>query len=122
MSEKQTQEPDDENEENSSGKGQFSLVPYEIEHLGWNWGGFLLGPIWAFAHKLPASTILLSLFFGPIMIFVLGAKGNVWAWQYQRWENIAHFRYIQKKWKQWGFFYWGVLMFLVILVIFLPSK
>jgi hypothetical protein len=85
------------NEENLSGQGKFSMVPYQIEHGGWNWGGFFLGWIWALENKLPWNLILLSLLVPYIMHFVLGAKGNKWAWQYKQWESTEHFRKTQKK-------------------------
>jgi heme/copper-type cytochrome/quinol oxidase subunit 3 len=48
------------------------------------------------------------------MIFVLGAKGNEWAWQNKRWNSPVHFKKVQKLWAIWGL----VLFLLSILFIF----
>jgi hypothetical protein len=40
------------------------------------------------------------------MAFVLGAKGNRWAWNNRRWESAAQFKQVQKVWSAFG---WGML-------------
>jgi hypothetical protein len=36
------------------------------------------------------------------MIFVLGAKGNEWAWRNKRWDSVQHFKRVQRKWGFWS--------------------
>jgi hypothetical protein len=112
---------DEEDEKNSSGQGQLSIMPYQIEYGGWNWGAFLFGWIWALGNNLPGTTILLSFFIPYIMNFVLGAKGNKWAWQYKCWESIEHFQSVQRKWKVWGFIFFGIILFFILLGIIVSS-
>jgi len=87
--------------ENTSGQGKSAIVPTEIKK--WNWGAFLLNWIWGVGN----STYIALLCFVPIiniiMIFVLGAKGNEWAWQNKKWDSIEQFKDVQKKWSWVGF-------------------
>lgn len=82
--------------ENNSGQGKNSTLPPEIK--GWNWGAFFLNWIWGIGN----STFIALLMFVPIvnfaMPFVLGAKGNKWAWQNRTWRSVEHFKKSQKRW------------------------
>ena len=84
-------------QEYMSGMGKASVVPEDIK--GWNWGAFLLNWIWGIGN----STFIALLMFVPlvniVMMFVLGAKGNEWAWQNRTWRDVAHFKSAQKKWR-----------------------
>ena len=84
----------------TSGLGKQSIVPPEIE--GWNWGAFLLNWIWGIGN----STYIALLMFVPlvniVMLFVLGAKGNKWAWQNRTWRDVEHFKQTQRKWSITG--------------------
>jgi len=42
-----------------------------------------------------------------VMPFVLGAKGNEWAWRNRRWRDLAHFRRVQRNWAIAGAIFWG---------------
>ena len=33
-----------------------------------------------------------------VMAFVLGAKGNEWAWRNKKWDSVEHFKAVQRKW------------------------
>jgi hypothetical protein len=46
------------------------------------------------------------------MIFVLGAKGNQWAWQNKKWDSVEHFKKTQRTWKRWG-----VALFIIGIVL-----
>lgn len=100
---------------NNSGQGKMSAMPPEL--TGWNWGAFFLTWIWGIGN----NTFIAFLTFIPIvnfvMIFVLGANGNEWAWQNKKWMSIEHFQKVQRLWAIWGFvlFLLGVL-FLVIII------
>ena len=95
---------------NTSGQGKASVVPDEVR--GWSWGGFLLNWIWGLGN----STYIALLMFVPlvniVMLFVLGAKGNEWAWRNRMWRDVAHFKSTQRKWALAG---------LVFVVIGIPS-
>lgn len=84
-----------------SGMGRTSVVPEDIK--GWNWGAFLLNWIWGIGN----STFIALLMFVPlvnvVMMFVLGAKGNEWAWKNRTWRDVAHFKSVQKKWRNAAF-------------------
>ena len=90
-------------------------LPDEIR--GWNWGAFLLNWIWGLGN----NTFIALLMFVPVvnlvMPFVLGAKGNAWAWQNAKWENVDHFRRTQRIWTWAGLGVWAglVTFFFVIL-------
>jgi hypothetical protein len=99
---------ENEDKENLSGLGEFVIAPPSIERR-WNWGGFLLGWLWALGNKLPGYLILLSIMVPIIMNFYLGAKGNELAWKYKRWESVEHFKYIQRKWKIGGLIFYSAL-------------
>jgi len=57
--------------------------------MNWIWGLF-------------NNTFIALLTFVPllniIMFFVLGAKGNEWAWRNKKWDSIEHFQRVQRKW------------------------
>jgi hypothetical protein len=48
-----------------------------------------------------------------VMLFVLGAKGNSWAWQNRKWESVEHFKATQRKWA-----IAGALLILAFIAIF----
>ena len=88
--------------ENTSGLGKAATIPYEIK--GWNWGAFFLSWMWGIGNRVWIALIvfipipLLAL----IMAFVLGAKGNKWAWQHKTWASVEHFHRTQATWRNWG--------------------
>ena len=94
------------------GLGKDSVVPPELK--GWNWGAFLLNWIWGIGN----STYIAFLMFVPlvniVMFFVLGAKGNEWAWRNRTWRDIEHFKQTQRKWRNAGL----ILLFVVFPLFF----
>lgn len=104
--------------ENTSGLGSSAVVPEEVR--GWNWGAFFLGLVWSIGNKAWIG-VFISLFAwiftvvsswlelewmgwltGIIVWVVFGWKGNEWAWQNKRWDNVEHFKRTQKVWRNWG--------------------
>jgi hypothetical protein len=84
-------------------------IPPEIR--GWNWGAFLLNWIWGVGNNTYIALLTLIPFVGFIMIFVLGAKGNRWAWQNGRWDSVEHFKRVQRRWAIAGFaFVFGMVV------------
>src|SRR5690348_2738425 len=72
-------------EDNTSGLGERAIVPPEIR--GWNWGAFLLNWIWGAANGVYIAFLMFVPLVNVVMIFVLGAKGNEWAWRKERWRD-----------------------------------
>ena len=85
---------------NTSGQGKGAIIPPEIK--GWNWGAFLLNLIWGIGNSVWISLLCLIPYAALVMSFVLGAKGNEWAWQSRRWDSVEHFRKTQRTWRNWG--------------------
>ena len=86
---------------------------------GWNWGAFFWTWIWGICNGTYIA--LLSLIPGVhfVMMFVLGAKGNEWAWCNKNWESVEQFHRTQRKWVVWGIGLW--LLMLGLLAAFLIS-
>ena len=85
---------------NDSGSGSMAQLPLELR--GFNWGAFLLSWIWSIGNQSYIGLLSLIPYVGFIMHFVLGFKGNEWAWQNRRWESVEHFRSVQRIWTMWG--------------------
>jgi serine/threonine protein kinase len=85
---------------NNSGQGGlFELsVPVPEEIKGWNWGAFLLSPLWLVSNRVWIGLLALVPIVGFWMAIALGAKGNEWAWKSRRWESIEQFKTHQHKW------------------------
>ena len=101
--------------ENTSGQGSGVAIPDELKK--WNWGAFFLGWIWGLGNNTFISLLTLIPGLNFIVCFFLGARGNEWAWQNKRWENIKHFKRVQREWAKWS---WGILIVCsLVLCIFL---
>lgn len=92
----------------ASGLGDLSIAPPEIRR--WNWGAFLLSFVWGVSNRVYSSVLTLIPFFGFVVPFVLGAKGNEWAWANKRWESVEHFQGAQKRWAIAGLAVWLVVI------------
>jgi hypothetical protein len=64
----------------------------------WNWGAFLLNGIWSIGNRCHFGLLTFVPFFGLIVPFVLGAKGNMWAWKAGNWQSLEHFQCAQRRW------------------------
>jgi len=115
--------------ENTSGHGKMSVVPPEVKG-GWNWGAFLLNWIWGIGNKTWIALLCFVPFVGFVMVFVLGAMVNEWAWQNKHWNSIQDFRRVQRLWMLWGIgllvaaIVFGVLMAVIgtMIAVGLSSK
>lgn len=101
--------------QNNSGQGKTAALPAPL--YGWNWGAFFLTWIWGIGNNTMIALLALLPFVNFVMIFVLGAKGNEWAWQNKHWQNIEHFKRVQKLWAIWGFVLFAIGMLLALIVI-----
>jgi hypothetical protein len=98
---------------NTSGQGRNAIVPAEIKK--WHWGAFLLSWIWGLGNGTYIALLSLVPYAGLVMPFILGAKGNEWAWQNKRWDSVEHFQRVQQKWTQWGVWLLiGIAAFLIL--------
>jgi Cytochrome oxidase complex assembly protein 1/Protein of unknown function (DUF3176) len=79
-------------------------IPPELDR--WNWGAFLLNWIWGIGNNTYIALLTLIPLVGFVMPFVLGAKGSKWAWQNGRWDNVEHFKRVQRGWAKWGAIIW----------------
>jgi len=86
--------------ENTSGQGKQAEIPAELK--GWNWGAFLMNWVWGIFNKTYIALLTFVPLIGIFMPFVLGFKGNAWAWRNKKWDSIEHFQRVQKKWAMWG--------------------
>lgn len=91
---------------------QTNDLPAELprELRGWNWGAFFLNWIWGLGNRTYIALLMLLPLVGFVMIFVLGAKGNEWAWKNGNWRSVEHFKKVQRAWALWGLASWVVLI------------
>ncbi|MBL7124525.1 MAG: hypothetical protein ISS51_00295 [Dehalococcoidales bacterium] len=94
--------------QNTSGTGQSAILPPELR--GWNWGAFWLTWIWGIRNKTYIAFLSFIPFVSVVMPFILGAKGNKWAWQHEKWDSIEQYKASQRKWA-----IWGLIIFLIII-------
>jgi len=69
---------------------------------GWNWGAFMFTWIWGIVNKVWISFLVFIPMLNIVWVFVLGAKGNEWAWKARSWDSLDHFQRHQKAWKPWA--------------------
>lgn len=81
---------------NTSGHGPSTEIPAEVKR--WSWGGFCLSWIWGVFNGTFIALLSLIPLVNLVMAFVLGAKGNEWAWRNKQWQSIEHFHQVQKNW------------------------
>ena len=113
---------------NNSGQGGLfdSSVPVPEEIRGWNWGAFLLAPLWTFRNRVGIGLLAWVPIVGFWMAIALGVKGNEWAWKSRKWQSIEQFKAHQKRWAIAGivlgisinliFWHIGILLLLSIVV------
>ena len=77
-----------------------SSLPDELS--GWNWGAFFLNWVWGIAHNTWIAFLMFVTGVNIVMPFVLGAKGNEWAWQNNDWDSIEQFKRHQRIWARVG--------------------
>ncbi|MGL1115690.1 cytochrome c oxidase assembly factor Coa1 family protein [Vibrio vulnificus] len=71
-------------------------VPEQIK--GWNWGAFAFNWIWGIRFRTYRALWMFVPFINIAMPFVLGFKGNEWAWRHNQWNSVEEFKKSQRKW------------------------
>ena len=75
-------------------------VPAEVK--GWNWGAFMYNIFWGIGNKTYLPLLMLIPIFNIIWIFVVGFKGNEWAWQKGEYKDVDTFKAVQATWNRAG--------------------
>ena len=84
--------------------------------------------VWGIGNKTYLPLLVFIPIFNIVWIFVVGAKGNYWAWQKGDYKDIETFKKVQETWNRAGlvqfiFAIVGILiysafMFFIMLAIF----
>lgn len=91
------------------------MVPDEVK--GWNWGAFTFSWIWGIGNKTYLPLLSLIPFFGFVWIFIVGAKGNEWAWGNGDYRDVETFKAVQKTWNLAGLVEFFLIIGLIVLEI-----
>ena len=84
----------------TQGYNQPAEIPRELDN--WSWGAFFLNWIWGLGNSTYIALLMFVPFVNLVMIFILGARGNAWAWKNRQWRDVEHFKRVQKAWALWG--------------------
>ncbi|MBV1706849.1 MAG: hypothetical protein KGQ37_06535 [Hyphomicrobiales bacterium] len=80
-----------------------SLDAEQVAYLRrWNWGAFWLNWIWSIGNNTWIGLLIFVPVIGLVMPFVLGAKGNAWAWRNHSWASFEDFKRVQRNWARAG--------------------
>lgn len=101
--------------ENTSGLGKHADIPPEIK--GWNWGAFLLNWIWGIGNKTYIAFLMFVPVVNIVMPFVLGARGNAWAWQNKKWDSTEHFKRVQRQWRFWSLVSLAAIVMVILMAV-----
>ena len=104
---------------NTSGSGEYASVPEDLDK--WNWGAFLSPVLWAFRFRCYNGLLCLIPIFRIYYMFCFARHANEYAWRNNAWNDIAEFKYWQKRWLWYGIslnmlvlilnaLYWGMLI------------
>lgn len=101
-------------------------IPNDVP--GWNWGAFWLPGLWCINNQvwlglLAWSGIVTGTLGWWVAAFLLGAKGNEWAWKSRRWRDLETFKRNQRNWAIGGFVTWSsVVALITVVAIFVPTE
>lgn len=96
---------------NTPGRGTPDRVPEGVD--GWSWGGFVFSWIWAIPNRTWWGLLGLVPGIGLVVRVMLGLKGRQAAWRNGRWDNLEHFRRVQRRWSMAA----GVAVALVVIAV-----
>lgn len=86
-------------------------VPEEVK--GWNWGAFICNIWWGIGNKTYLPLLCLIPLFNIFWVFVVGFKGNEWAWQKGDYQDVETFKAVQATWNRAGF-----VQFIIVIAFF----
>ena len=84
---------------------------------GWNWGAFWLTWIWGIGNQVWIALLALIPVVNIVMAFVLGAKGNEWAWKAKQWNSVEDFRRTQRVWSIIGWILGALAVLFTIIMV-----
>lgn len=90
-------------------------IPLEVRT--WNWSAFFLTFIWGIPHRIYLSLLVLIPVVGFFIPFVLGMKGNEWAWKNKPWKSIQEFQMVQQVWLNATL---GVFLLIIVAALSFP--
>ncbi|HEX4353942.1 MAG TPA: cytochrome c oxidase assembly factor Coa1 family protein [Polyangiales bacterium] len=94
-------------------------MPPEIDR--WNWGAFLLNFVWGLGNGVRLAWLMWVPLVGLAMPFVLGWKGNAWAWRRGGFRSVEHFQQVQRRWAQVGFAALGGAAISVVVIAYVAT-
>ena len=106
--------------QNNSGQGKLAAFPPQL--YGWNWGAFFLTWMWGIGNNTTIAFLTWVPLANFVVPFMLGVKGNEWAWQNKRWKSIEHFQKVQKLWSLWGFILAILIMLSILIALIIAMK
>ena len=89
----------------------------DVELNKWNWGAFLLSPIWGIGNGVYRALLTLVPIYGIYEWIMCGKNGNRWAWEKRDWDSIESFRKTQRKWALWGAIVDVILIFVYASIV-----
>jgi len=101
--------------ENTSGQGKLATVPEEVK--GWSWGAFGLTWIWGICNSVWIALLCFIPFFAYVWVFILGVKGNEWAWRNKKWDSIEHFKSTQRCWNIVGIVVFAISIATIVAIV-----
>lgn len=82
--------------------------------LRWNWGAFVMTPIWGLANRVYPALLSLVPFVGlPVSVWA-GLRGGRSSWKHNPWRDEEHYRQVQATWTRLA------LVFLCAFVVGIP--
>ncbi len=105
------------------GGGTFNTsipVPQEIQ--GWNWGAFMMAPLWSLTNQVWIGLISCIPYIGLPMLFILGGKGNAWAWRSRQWRSLEDFKAHQRAWAKASIITYSSFAALFVLLVFIGAN
>jgi len=84
---------------NDADKANSTIIPDGVK--GWSWAAFLYSPLWGVFNRVWWGLLVVIPFVGFFVALWLGFKGKEMAWSSRKWESVAHFQRVQRKWSEW---------------------
>ncbi|HEY5560915.1 MAG TPA: zinc ribbon domain-containing protein [Clostridiaceae bacterium] len=89
------------------------------DYKGWNWGAFLITPIWGGINNVYIAFLWFFPLFTLPMSIILGIKGNKWAWQNRIWDSEEEFVSTQRGITKASFVFIGLILLIIGIIAFI---